>query len=337
MKRSRATLADVAAWGNLTEAFAAAARGKRGRADVEAFRADLDRNLDRLRARILGGGQPFAPMRAFTIRDPKIRLIHAPVFEERVLHHALMAVIGPALDATLVDDTYACRTGKGALAAAWRARTHLRRAGWWGQIDVAQCFPSIDHAALRALIARKISDHDLLRLIDGVLSAHGDGQGLPIGALTSQHFANLYLGSADRLALCHPEVRGYVRYMDDMIWWSDSRAGARAALAAMVAHLEGPLRLSVKTPRRIGRSADGLSFCGWRITRAGLRLSRRRKSRYAAARADAEAAFAAGLIDARALQSRIDAALAPTLHAGAAGWRRNQLLRSPMDAAVEAA
>lgn len=335
MKRSRATLAEVADWANLARAFSAAARGKRGRGDVEAFRADLDRTLSRLRARMLAGGVPFAPMRAFRIRDPKPRLIHAPVFEDRVLHHALMAVIGPTLDATLVPDSFACRKGNGALAAARRVERHLRRAPWWGQIDVAQYFPSIDHAVLRRLLRRKLSDHGVLRLIDGLLAAHGPG--LPIGALTSQHFANLYLGSADRVALTHPAARGYVRYMDDMVWWSDSRAEVREVLAAMVAHLEGPLRLTVKTPRRIGRSADGVSFCGWRVTRGGLRLSRRRKTRYAAARAEAERAFATGRIDAAVLQARVEAAVATTAHAEAAAWRRGQLARAPMDARVAAA
>ena len=79
-------------------------------------------------------------MRSFRIRDPKPRLIHAPCFRERVLHHALMAHIGPVIDKTLIDDVYACRVGKGVVRAARRVQDHLSRGGWYAQIDIRHYF-----------------------------------------------------------------------------------------------------------------------------------------------------------------------------------------------------
>jgi hypothetical protein len=126
MKRSAVGLAEIADLHNLAAAFHAAARGKRGRGDVEAFRDNLDRELSALQAGLLAGTLSPAPMRRFRIHDPKPRLIHAPCFRDRVVHQAIMAHVGPVLDRTLVFDTYACRAGKGTLAAVQRASAHAR-------------------------------------------------------------------------------------------------------------------------------------------------------------------------------------------------------------------
>src|SRR3954467_13201881 len=148
MKRSPVGLAEIAELHNLATAFHAAARGKRGRGDVEAFQSHLDYELASLRADLLAGTLSPGPMRRFRIRDPKPRTIHAPCFRDRVLHHAVMAHVGPVLDRALVFDTYACRTGKGTLAAVQRASTHAKRFGWFTQIDVRAYFASIDHMVL---------------------------------------------------------------------------------------------------------------------------------------------------------------------------------------------
>ncbi len=155
-------------------------------------------------------------------------------------------------------------------------------------------------------------------------------KGLPIGALTSQHFANYYLNGLDRLLLERCQVRGMVRYMDDLVWWGDDRTAVRRALTEARAYALGELGLTVKDTARVGRSRDGLTLCGYRILPGRLLLSRRRKRRYAVARRHWEAAFAAGRIDANGLQAGYAAALAITAHADAAAWRREQLRRHPL-------
>lgn len=336
MKRSAVTLADVADWYNLAAAFHQASRGKAARADVAAFRADLDRELARLRSEILAGTVRLGETRAFRIHDPKPRLIHAPAFRERVLHHALMAHVGPVLDRALVFDTYACRVAKGALAAVQRCQQHGRRFPWYAKIDIRAYFASIDHAVLTAMLCRKFKDRPLLDLIGCIIDAHHDrpGKGLPIGALTSQHLANYYLAGLDRLLLEGCRVRAMVRYMDDVVWWTDSHEHAREVAHAAGAFVGERLLLDVKQPLQIGLSACGLSFCGFRVLPGALLLSRRRKRRYAECRRKWERAFAAGAIDAAALQAGYCSALAITAHSDAASWRREQLRRHPLEAEI---
>lgn len=336
MKRSRVGISEVADWHNLATAFGRAALGKCGRTDVESYRCDLDGELRFLHEGLLCGDYPVGTMRRFTIRDPKPRVIHAPCFRERVLHHALIAQMGPIMDRALVHDVYACRVGKGAHVAVQRVQQHTRRWPWYAQIDIRQYFPNIDHRVLLDLIARKFSDHDLLSLVSRIVAAHEDapGRGLPIGALTSQNFANLYLAQADRLILEHPASRGYVRYMDDLVWWGESRQAVRKVLDEACSFITDVLRLEVKTPVRIARSAEGVSFCGHRIFRDRLLLSRRRKVRYVTARRHAEGLFARGEIDATGLQRLMDAALAITVGADAAVWRHAQLARAPLAPAL---
>ena len=331
MRRSRVGLAAIADWHNLAAAFQRAARGKGRRDEVRQFRADLNGELARLRESLLNGLVEVGHMRSFRIRDPKPRIIHAPCFRERVLHHALMAHVGPVLDRALVDDTYACRVGKGALAAVQRAQHHLRRWPWYAQIDIRSYFASIDHELLLALLERRFKDRGLLALLARIIDAHHTepGRGLPIGALTSQHFANYYLSSLDRRLLEGCRVRGLVRYMDDLVWWGDDKAAVRDALDQARAYAREHLRLTVKTPVQVGRSSAGILFCGYRILPERLLLSRRRKRRYAECRRASENAFVAGLIDARTLQASYATALAITAHADAAAWRREQLRRSP--------
>ena len=321
MKRSGVSLDAVADWHNLSAAFHRAALGKGHRTEVIQFKKDLPNRLANLRKDILAGTVTVGQMRCFHIRDPKPRIIHAPCFPERVLHHALMAPVGPVLDRGLVADTYACRTGKGALAAVRRAQHHLQRWPWYAKIDIRSYFANIDHAILGELLARRFNAHHA-----------APGKGLPIGALTSQQFANYYLSGLDRLLLEACRVRGFVRYMDDIVWWGGDRESVRDALVAAGEYAHSRLGLEIKQPVQVGQSRHGLSFCGYRILPGRLLLSRRRKRRYAECRQHWETAYRDGVIDALGLQSGYASAYAITAHADATAWRREQLRRSPLDA-----
>ncbi len=120
--------------------------------------------------------------------------------------------------------------------------------------------------------------------------------------------------------------------MDDSVWWGETRAAVRVALAEARDFAAEHLALQVKEPTQIGRSDQGLSLCGYRILPGCLRLSARRKRRYAECRRQWEDAYAAGLIDARTLQAGYAGALAITLHTDATAWRREQLRRIPLAA-----
>lgn len=328
---STPTLADVADFNNLATAFGLAATGKADRPDVVAFRADLNAELSRLGVDIRAGVVDVGRFRRFRIFDPKPRTIHAPVFRERVLHHALMRQIGPVLDRALIFDTYACRWGKGALAAVHRAQHHLRRFPFFVKVDVRAYFDSVDHVVLVRQLERRIADPGIRALCSRIIGAYetSPGRGLPIGALTSQHFANQYLGPLDRFLLEELKVAAMVRYMDDSAWWCQTKAEAWATLRAVTRFVPSALKLALHPHAYVQRSQQGLSFLGFRIFAGRLYLSARRRQRFRRAVRAWEGAYRRGLIDAPQLQRGMDSALAIVQHADAKTFLTRELRRGP--------
>ena len=299
--------------------------------------ADLDRELSRLRADIAADARSPGPMRSFRIRDPKRGLIHAPCFRERVLHHAIMAHVGPVLDRSLVFDTYACRTAR----ARWRpcvVPQNMRSASLGmprstcGPISPASTMPSCwacwsassRIGALLALLARIVA-----------VARDRPGRGLPIGALTSQYFANFYLGGARPLPAWRPAgCPAIVRYMDDMVWWATiARRFARALDSVRALSGRDSCIWTSSCRVRIGRSRDGLMFCGYRILPGRLLLSRRRKRRYGEMRRQRSGL---GRMADRCTGASGRLCGAPGDHRACrcAAWRREQLRRQPLEPAL---
>jgi RNA-directed DNA polymerase len=330
-RTSPISLDEVASLDTLSLAFGRAARGRGGRGPVEAMRADLHRALPALAEGLRAGTAPLGLFSRFEVRDPKRRLIEAPCFADRVVHHAMMAHMGPVIDKGLIDDTFACRVGKGNLAAARRAQQQQRRWPWWVKVDVRAYFHSVDHGVLLDLLARRFRRPCLLGLCGRVLARRQGppGLGLPIGALTSQHFGNLYLDGLDRFLSQGLRVPAMLRYMDDVVWWARSRAEAEDSLAAARAYLLQQRGLVLKPSARVGRQADPLPLCGFQVRRGRMGLSRRRRRRLVAALRRAERGFRRGLLSPGALVRWADAALAIGAHADALGWRRRVLSARP--------
>jgi len=143
---------------------------------------------------------PFGQFRQFVIRDPKLRVISAPRFCERIVHHAVMNVCEPYLDRWLISDSVACRKGLGRNVALSRSSSFAKTYPAYLKLDIRKYFDSIEHATLIRLLAKRFKDESLLALFHDVISSfRGNVRvGLPIGSLTSQHFANFYLGWFDR-------------------------------------------------------------------------------------------------------------------------------------------
>jgi len=331
MHRVRIDLRDVAAIPSLAEATARAARGKRERPAVRAFLGRLEESLERLAGDILAGRTPYNEYRRFRISDPKPRVIHAACFPDRVLHHAVMLHAGPVLERAMTETSYACRPGKGALAAVKAVQAALRRFPWYVKVDVSGYFEHIDHAILLRLLGRRFKGAEFMELLRRIVAGYqsAPGKGLPIGSLTSQYFANACLDGLDRLLLERLGARGEVRYMDDVLWWCDSREQARATLAEVRDWLARERVLQIKEPCQINRSRHGVGFCGYRAQAGALRLSRRRQRRYRERRGCWEAAWRAGRIDGLQLQRGYDAVRALVIHADSLGWRRLDLARRP--------
>jgi len=331
MKRTRIELEDIAAYDNLALATWKAAQGKRKRPDVAAFLADLDSRLGRLAQDILGGAAPYSRYRSFHINDPKRRLIHAACFEDRVLHHAIMNLAEPVFERSLVPTTYACRPGKGVHCAVAQVQRNLRRFPWFVQVDVDGYFPAIDHACLGGLLARRFKGEAFMGLLWRIVDSYHarPGKGLPIGSLTSQHFANHYLDGSDRFLLNHPSVRAQVRYMDDTIWWCADKSAAKQVLGELRDWLADQRLLRLKPHVQINRSARGVTYCGFCVSPGTVRLTPRKKRRYRLLREQWEAAWLAGAIDSRQLQQAYAAVHAITLHTDSRSWRQRHLQLCP--------
>ena len=331
MHRQRIELCDIAALHNLHLATYKAAQGKRARPDVALFIAELDGRLERLHTDILAERAPYGRYKSFVIHDPKQRLIHAACFEDRVLHHAIMNLAEPVFEKSLVPTTYACRPGKGVHRAVFQVRRNLQRYPWFVQVDVKGYFPSIDQQRLLRILDRRFKGREFMALLGRIVASYqsSPGKGLPIGSLTSQHFANYYLDGADRFLLNHPSVSAHVRYMDDIVWWCQDKASASQVLKEVSAYLADNCKLHLKANALINRSALGLTYCGFRICPGIIRLTRRKQRRYRLLRQGYEESWAHNLLSDRELQARYDAALAGTLPAQSQAWRKQDLHLHP--------
>ena len=287
MRREGGLFGRIADIDNLHRAYYKASRRKRLSAGYLLFRRDAGRKLVALRQELLDGTCRLDSYRQFTISDPKIRVISAAPFRDRIVHHAIMNVLEPVFERQFVFHTYACRTGKGPHAAARYAFRCARRSPWFVKLDVRKFFDSVDHLELKRQLCRIIKDGRCLGLLFAVIDGYSSGgvgsglngeRGLPIGNLTSQFFANLYLSPLDHYILEQLHPCGYVRYMDDMVLFADSRAQARLMYEAVVSFCEGQLRLALKPPV-VGRCSDGVPFLGWRITDHRILLLARTRRR----------------------------------------------------------
>lgn len=314
---------------NLRLAFWKAAKGKRGQADCVAFGERLDDNLDALRVELLAGDVPVGDYHYFRVHDPKERLICAATFRERVLHHALMNVCEPVLERAAVFDSYACRKGKGRLLAVERAQGYARTHRWFLKMDIRKYFDSVHQTTLRELLERKFKDPVLLGVFDRILGSYhtAPGRGLPIGNLTSQHFANFYLDPLDRF-LKETLGRGaYVRYMDDFVVWGGSGCELRGVCEQARAFLAAELKLELKANTAINRTAFGMDFLGYRLFPGTVRLARRSKVRLARKFQRYEAAHLRGEWSELVLQQRMQALLAFVMPVESGAFRRHVLQR----------
>ena len=324
---------------NLHLAFAKAARGKRARFDAQEFAVGREENLQRLADEMAAGTVAVGVASQFTIYDPKQRLITAPCFRERVLHHALMNVCEPVFERTLIGDTFACRRGKGRIAALLRARQFAARYACFLKMDVRKYFDSVSHEVLMGKLARLFKDVSLLELFRRIIESYASapGRGLPIGSLTSQHFANFYLGALDRFVKQELAVGGYARYMDDFALWDDDLRRLTGCLGAVTGFLGDELRLTAKPPCFVQRAGQGMDWLGCRVYPGHMTLNRRSRRRFARKLLACEASFAAGQMDECELQRRVQSLVAFTRTRGVSSWQfRRSVLENPSRRAAAA-
>ena len=296
----------IISFDNLHHAALRCLCGKRSAPAALRYMQRMEEQLHNTHNHLLHGSYQPGGYEEFYVFEPKQRLISAPRFADRVVHRAIVDVLEPVIDPRFIFDSYACRKGKGAHAGANRAqhwmRTIKRQHGnlFCLKADISKYFASIDHARLKAILRQHVACPRTLALLDGIIdSSPGQpGVGIPLGNLTSQLFANLYLNELDRYAKHELGIVHYARYMDDFVVLHHDKAQLQRWRARMEAFLWNSLRLTTNRKTQIfpvgpthGRALD---FLGYRLypTHRLLRKSSIKRIRYKLRRF--RAAIAAG-------------------------------------------
>ncbi|MFH1135465.1 MAG: reverse transcriptase/maturase family protein [Pseudomonadota bacterium] len=272
MKRRGHLFEKVISFENLRAAFHRAFRGTGRTQESCRFHFYLETELLQLQRELAAETYQPGRYRYFSIYDPKERTISVAPFRDRVVHHALVGVLEKVIGPRFIHDTYANRVGKGTHRAVKRAQVFLRKNRYFLKTDVAKYFDNIDHEILLSLLSRIVKDHKVLSLSSRI-TANSDrsrgleeGKGLPVGNLTSQFFANLYLDPLDHFIKDALGEKFYIRYMDDLVLFSDSNGLLKDRLSTIEFFLGDRLGLRLKPKATmINTRLHGLPFLGCRV------------------------------------------------------------------------
>lgn len=255
------------------------AKGRRRQRDVISFRANLEPNLIEIQESLIHKTYRTGPYRRFFVYEPKKRQIASLPLKDRVVQHALVHVIEPIFEARFIDQSFACRHGKGAHKGADTVQCYIQSVKrthgnvYVLKADISKYFPSVCHDVLRRIVAKKIQCRDTLWLINAILDSAADGdalmpRGIPIGNLTSQMFANVYLNELDHFVKHTLREPHYVRYMDDFVIVGHDKQQLHDQRKALEDYLWAELGLRTNSKTQVFPVGDGgqaLDFLGYRI------------------------------------------------------------------------
>lgn len=255
----------------LYQAWMDASYGKRGKRATLEFSRNLSANLDALHTALHNGSYQPKPYKEFKVYEPKERIIFAPAFCDLVVQHAIYRLVYPIFNRTFIDQSYACRKGKGTHAAADYAQQALRSSApdsYILQLDIRRFFYSIDRAVLKTQIERQIKD----RRFVGVMmqfAEYGQPVGIPIGNLLSQTYALIYMNPLDHFIKRDLGAKRYCRYVDDFVIFGWPRERCVTALEQIKAFIANTLHLSLSrfSLHKVKRGLNFVGYRTWRTTR----------------------------------------------------------------------
>lgn len=333
MRRAKGLFDQLVRFDNLHLAARKAFRGKKDRGSVALFYFGMENELIQLQEELIERTYRPRPYRMFEIREPKVRKISSSDFRDRVVHHAICNLLEPILEGRAIYDSYACRVGKGTHLAIKRCQTFTRRRGYFLKCDIRKYFESIDRVILKRLLRRVVKDGEFLSLLDMIVDHQVPNtppqKGLPIGNLTSQHFANFYLGELDHFLKDRLGLKCYLRYMDDFICFSEDKDELHQILAEIRSFLSSRLELALKEKiTRIAPVTEGVPFLGFRIFPGVIRLQRENLIRFRRKIKRKEVAYQAGKQDSDELLKSINSMIAHISHADVTRLLRRDFERS---------
>ncbi len=258
---------------NLFSAWLEFRKGKRHKLDVQIFELNLEDNLFHLHWLLERGKYQHGNYVSFCVKDPKQRLIHKAPVIDRVFHHAVFRVLYPIFDGMFINDSYSCRIGKGTHMAVKQLEVYIKRVSRNHQrscfvlkCDVKSFFHSINHQILLNLIKKKIADDKAMLLIQQIIYSFNcvEGKGIPLGNLTSQLFANIYMNEFDQYARKFLKIKHYIRYTDDFVFVHNSRKCLKRLVPEISTALQHKLHLNLH-PQKIfiQKVNQGVDFLGY--------------------------------------------------------------------------
>ncbi len=327
MRRVGYLLESIADMDNLRLAVWKAGKGKRYSRQVIDYSNDLEINLLNLQNEILSGKVNVGNYRYFKVYEPKERQICASTFSEQVLHHALMNVCHPYFESYQVYESYASRKGKGVYAALEKAKEFTQKHTFFLKLDVKKFFDSIHHSVLKNQLAKRFKDHQLLHIFYQIIDSYEaqPDRGVPIGNLTSQYFANHYLASLDHFIKSELRCKAYVRYMDDMVIWHDSKEFLKEIKGEINDYIENNLKCTLK-PILLNFTSQGLPFLGYHLFPFHVKLLHKSKIRFIRKINRAKTDFERGLITESKYQQKILPLLSFIFKANTQNFRKSVFL-----------
>jgi len=280
MKRQNYLFNQIVDYNNIRLAFLKAIRGNRSSLSAISYCSDIENNLSLLREKLITLNCDWGGYKSFLITDPKLRTISTAPFEQRIMHHAIINIIEKVIERPMIHHSYACRKGKGTHAAVLYAFNQCKTSPYFLKLDIRKYFDSIDHEILKKQLRKLIKDKRVIYLLDGIIDSYETtkSKGVPIGNLTSQFFANMYLASMDHYILEKLNPSAYCRYMDDFVIWASTKKQLKEILEKISAYVINSLNLTIKPPV-FGSSVSGLPFLGFLVKDKGIFLLKKSKRR----------------------------------------------------------
>lgn len=258
---------------NLLGAWGRFSSGKADKEEVINFWINLENNLFNLHKKLRNGNYQHGSYKKFIVYDPKRRMIHKPRARDRIVHQLLFDYLQPVFEKRFIYDSYASRTGKGTHKAVKRLRLFCRIVGrnntrpcWVLKCDISKFFDSIDHRILFSFIKKQIESQKILNLIWKIIRSFeiSPGKGLPLGNLTSQLFANIYLQEFDYFVKNILRIKSYIRFNDDFVIVSDDKEFLKSKIILTQNFLKEKLLLSLPNKKiSLRKLSWGVDFLGY--------------------------------------------------------------------------
>ena len=298
MKTFKVKYEDITNYNNIYAAHIDAMKGKSERNEIMRFTLDLDRNLNALYKDLKEGKYKTSGYRLIYIHVPKKRLIMALQYRDRVLQWAVYRVLNPLYEKSYIKDSYGCRKEKGREKAALRLQYWLRQTDrkpaqyYYLKLDISKFFYRVDHEILINILRRRIKDEKLIWLLKKIINSDKRPFGLPLGAdpseidpcemlfdkgmpignLTSQMFANIYMNELDQYIKHDLRLKYAERYIDDVIILHDNKAELWEINAKIELFLHENLKLNLNNKTVIRPTTSKIDFVGYVVTKDEIRL-----------------------------------------------------------------